>query len=153
MERERGSMDLVQSYLRDVKETLDAVPHEALWDVIGVLRDAMLNGRQVLIMGNGGSAATASHFACDLGKGAVAKGCPGFRAISLTDSMAMFSAHANDYGYDHVFSSQLANLVQPGDVVIGMSGSGESRNVLNAIELARELGATTVGFVGFDGVA
>lgn len=144
-------MDLVESYLLDLNEALAAVPRNALWRAISVLHKARLNGRQVFIMGNGGSAATASHFACDLGKGADVGGCPGFRAIPLTDNMAMFSAYANDCGYEHVFSRQLANLVQPGDVVIGISGSGNSRNVLNAIELAHERGATTIGFIGFDG--
>lgn len=146
-------MDLVESYLQEVKETLDAAPRQAIWDVIDVLHDARMSGRQVFVMGNGGSAATASHFACDLGKGAHVDGCPGFRVLPLTDNMVMFSAYANDEGYDSVFARQLSNLVRPGDVVVGISGSGNSRNVLNAIELAGERGATTVGFVGFDGGA
>jgi D-sedoheptulose 7-phosphate isomerase len=144
-------VDLVQSYLSDVRTTLEELSSDEIWDVIAVLHSARLSGRQVFIMGNGGSAATASHFACDLGKGAQVEGCPCFRAISLTDSVATFSAYANDCGYEHVFSRQLANLIQPGDVVIGISGSGNSPNVLNAVELARQRGATTVGFVGFDG--
>ena len=144
-------MDLVQSYLNDVKMTLETLPTDEIWDVIAVLHSARLSRQQVFIMGNGGSAATASHFACDLGKGAQVVGCPSFRAISLTDGIATFSAYANDCGYEHVFSRQLANLIQPGDVVIGISGSGNSPNVLKAVELACQRGATTVGFVGFDG--
>lgn len=143
--------DLVESYIRDVQETLRAIPREALWNVIQVLHDARLRGQQVFVMGNGGSAATASHFACDLGKGAQVNGCPAFRVIPLTDNMAMFSAYANDEGYESVFVRQLEGLMNPGDVVIGISGSGNSRNVLHAIELARDRGAKTVGFVGFDG--
>jgi D-sedoheptulose 7-phosphate isomerase len=144
-------MDLVQSYLSDVKAALEQLPGEDIWAVILTLHDARLDGRQVFILGNGGSAATASHFACDLGKGAEVAGYPGFRAIALTDNMATFSAYANDCGYEHVFARQLANLVQPGDVVVGISGSGNSANVLNAISFAHEKGAVTVGFVGFDG--
>jgi D-sedoheptulose 7-phosphate isomerase len=144
-------MDLVQSYLSEVKATLELLPDEDIWEVIVTLHDARLGGRQVFVLGNGGSAATASHFACDLGKGADVSGHPGFRAIALTDNMATFSAYANDCGYEQVFARQLANLVQSGDVVIGISGSGNSANVLNAIHLARERGAITVGFVGFDG--
>jgi D-sedoheptulose 7-phosphate isomerase len=107
----------------------------------------------VIIMGNGGSAATASHFACDLGKGTLAPGQPRFRVISLTDNMPLFSALANDFGYDQVFSEQLKSLVREGDVVIGISGNGNSPNVLNGIRAAREAQAITVGLVGFDGGA
>jgi D-sedoheptulose 7-phosphate isomerase len=144
-------MDYARSYAEEIKATLDRLPWEDIRKVIDILHDARLDGRQVFILGNGGSAATASHFACDLGKGTAVPGYPLFRAIALTDNMALFSAYANDYGYEQVFAKQLANLVQPRDVVIGISGSGNSANVLNAIQLARERGAATIGFVGFDG--
>jgi D-sedoheptulose 7-phosphate isomerase len=144
-------MDLVQSYLQAIEATLKDLPKKEIWGVITILHEARLDGRQVFVLGNGGSAATASHFACDLGKGAAVAGYPGFRAIALTDNMATFSAYANDCGYEQVFAQQLSNLVQPGDVVIGISGSGNSANVLNALKLAVERGATTIGFVGFDG--
>lgn len=134
-----------------MKATLDQLPWEAIRDVVGILHHARLNDHQVLILGNGGSAATASHFACDLGKGTEVPGYPCFRAIALTDNMPLFSAYANDCGYEHVFARQLANLMRPGDIVIGISGSGNSINVLKAIELARTMQATTIGFVGFDG--
>lgn len=102
-------------------------------------------------MGNGGSASTASHFVCDLAKRTRVPGWPNFRVIGLTDNMAIFSAYANDEGYDTVFAEQLNNLVNPGDVVIGISASGNSANVLNAISLANSRGAKTVGFVGLNG--
>ena len=124
---------------------------DSIQKAIDVLHEARLNGRKVFIMGNGGSAATASHFACDLGKGTLMPGLPRFRVIALTDNMSLFSALANDFGYDQVFCEQLKSLIQPGDVAIGISGSGNSANVLNAILAARELGAITIGFVGFDG--
>ncbi|MBL7183767.1 MAG: SIS domain-containing protein [Anaerolineae bacterium] len=144
-------MDDIRLYVEKLKATLDRLPWEAIRHVIGVLHYARLNDRQVLILGNGGSAATASHFACDLGKGTVMPGQPRFRVIALTDNMSLFSALANDYGYEHVFAEQLANLARAGDIVIGISGSGNSANVLKAIELARTMQATTIGFVGFDG--
>jgi D-sedoheptulose 7-phosphate isomerase len=144
-------MDLVHSYLREVTQALDAVPQQALWEVVRVLQRARVDGRQVFVMGNGGSAATASHFACDLSKGARVDGYPPFRVVPLTDSVPLFSAYANDEGYDSVFARQLDGMASEGDVVVGFSSSGNSRNVLSAIDLARERGATTVGFVGFDG--
>ena len=144
-------MDLARLYVKEIQATLEGLPWEEIQKVITVLHDARLDGRQVFILGNGGSAATASHFACDLGKGTEAPGTPCFRAFALTDNMPLFSAYANDCGYEQVFARQLANLMQPGDVVIAISGSGNSANVLNAIRLAREGGATTIGLVGFDG--
>ena len=144
-------MDDIRLYVEELKITLDRLPWEAIREVIYVLHDARMNDRQVFILGNGGSAATASHFACDLGKSTVAPDQPRFRAIALTDNMPIFSAYANDVGYEHVFAEQLASLVRAGDVVIGISGSGNSANVLKAIELARSVRATTIGFVGFDG--
>jgi D-sedoheptulose 7-phosphate isomerase len=102
-------------------------------------------------MGNGGSASTASHFVCDLAKNTRHEGLPHFRVIGLTDNMAIFSAYANDEGYESVFAQQLANLVQPKDVVIAISASGNSQNVLNAIEEAQKHDAFTIGFTGFDG--
>ena len=144
-------MDGIYGYVKEIKDTLDRLPWEAIQEVIGVLQEARLNDRQVFIMGNGGSAATASHFACDLGKGTLMPGRPRFRVIALTDNMPLFSALANDFGYDRVFVEQLASLVHPGDVVIGISGSGSSANVLNATFFARQVGATTIGLTGFDG--
>jgi D-sedoheptulose 7-phosphate isomerase len=119
--------------------------------LINWLHDARLNGNQVFLMGNGGSATTASHFACDLAKATRCPGWPSFRVISLTDNMAVFSAYANDEGYENVFSNQLANFVKPDDIVIAISGSGNSMNIVHAIQLAKSYGARTVGMTGFDG--
>jgi len=144
-------MEDIKRYIAELKETLDQLPYEAIRDVIAILQYARMNDRQVFIMGNGGSAATASHFACDLAKGTLLPGKPRFRVIALTDNMPLFSAYANDIGYEHVFAEQLASLVREGDVVIGISCSGNSANVLNAIELAKSMRAITIGFTGFDG--
>jgi D-sedoheptulose 7-phosphate isomerase len=144
-------MNDIRRYVAEIKGTLDRLPWGAIQDVIGVLQYARMNDKQVFIMGNGGSAATASHFACDLGKGTLLPGRPRFRVIALTDNMALFSAYANDYGYEQVFREQLASLVQRGDIAIGISGSGNSANVLHAVDFARAMRATTIGFAGFDG--
>lgn len=144
-------MEQIRTYIEELQGTLGELPVDAIRDVISVLHYARLTDRQVFLMGNGGSASTASHFACDLSKGTLVPGRPRFRAIALTDNMSIFSAYANDVGYDCVFAQQLASLVQPGDVVIGISGSGNSQNVLNAIELASQARATTIGLTGFDG--
>lgn len=144
-------MEHISDYIIHLKEVLDTLPFEVIDEVIQIMHDARLQGNQVFIMGNGGSASTASHFVCDLAKNTRRPGWPHFRAIGLTDNMAIFSAYANDEGYENVFAQQLANLVKPGDIVIGISASGNSANVLNAIELANRIGARTIGFSGFDG--
>ena len=144
-------MESVQTYVQELQETLSRLPLDDIRDVIAVLHYARLNDKQVFLMGNGGSAATASHFACDLSKGTIMPNMPRFRVIALTDNVALLSSYANDYGYEHVFAEQLSSLVQTGDIVIGISGSGNSANVLTAVELARSRQATTIGFVGFDG--
>ncbi len=102
-------------------------------------------------MGNGGSASTATHFVCDLAKNTRKEGWPHYKAIGLSDNMALFSAYANDEGYENVFAQQLANLVMPEDIVIAISASGNSRNVLNAVSFAKSANATTIGFTGFNG--
>lgn len=120
-------------------------------EVIDLLGQARLEKRQVFILGNGGSASTASHFVCDLAKNTRLQGFPNYRVIGLTDNMPVFSALANDEGYENVFAGQLASFVRPGDVVIAISASGNSPNVIKAVELARRLQARTIGMTGFDG--
>jgi D-sedoheptulose 7-phosphate isomerase len=130
---------------------MEQLPRQLISDVIAVLQRARMQDNQVFIMGNGGSASTASHFVCDLAKNTRREGLPHFRAIGLTDNMAIFSAYANDEGYENVFSKQLANLIRPNDVVIGISASGNSKNVLYAMEEAQKYNVITIGFTGFDG--
>jgi len=143
-------MDLVNQYIQGLKETLDAIPQNPIHDVIDILHTARIDDRQVFIMGNGGSASTASHFVCDLSKNTRMVGKPHFRVVGLTDNMALLSAYANDEGYDQVFVQQLVSFVQPADVVIAISTSGNSPNVLEAIDLANRVNAITIGFTGFD---
>jgi D-sedoheptulose 7-phosphate isomerase len=144
-------METIQNYISVLQQTMDKLPQHLIAEVIEVLQRARLDGRQVFIMGNGGSASTATHFVCDLAKNTRRDGLPHFRVIGLTDNMAIFSAYANDEGYESVFASQLSNLISPGDIVIGISASGNSKNVLNAMECAKTHNAVTIGFTGFDG--
>jgi D-sedoheptulose 7-phosphate isomerase len=144
-------MEEIDIYLSQVQKLLGQLPGQDIQAVINVLRYARVNGRQVFIIGNGGSAATASHFACDLAKGTVRDGSPRFQVTALTDNMPLFSAWANDAGYEHAFSQQLVSLVEGGDIVIAISGSGNSPNVLNAVGAAKSLGAITIGLAGFSG--
>jgi D-sedoheptulose 7-phosphate isomerase len=144
-------MEQIHSYIATLRETMDQLPVDRIALVVETLQAARMNGRQVFIMGNGGSASTASHFVCDLAKNTRRPGLPHFRVIGLTDNMAIFSAYANDEGYENVFAAQLANLIEAGDVVIVISASGNSANVLKAVEEARRHNAVTIGFTGFDG--
>jgi len=144
-------MSTIRDYISLLQVTMDAIPLEPVQKVIDTLCLARINNRQVFIMGNGGSASTASHFVCDLAKSTRRGGWPNFRVISLTDNPAIFSAYANDEGYENVFAQQLASFIQPGDIVIGISASGNSQNVIKAIELASRVNAKTIGFTGFDG--
>jgi D-sedoheptulose 7-phosphate isomerase len=144
-------MKRVVDYMSSLQQTMNELPKETIVRVIELLQSARMDGRQVFIMGNGGSASTASHFVCDLAKNTRKEGLPHYKVIGLTDNMAIFSAYANDEGYENVFAQQLDNLVMPGDIVIGISASGNSRNVLNAIALAKGRNTITVGFTGFNG--
>lgn len=144
-------MQAIQGYVVDLSNILDRLNLAPIQETIEVLYRARLENRQVFIMGNGGSASTASHFVCDLAKNTRWNGLPNFRVIGLSDNMPIFSALANDEGYENVFSEQLASLIRPGDIVIAISTSGKSPNVLKAVELARRNGACTIGMTGFAG--
>lgn len=141
----------IESYFDELRDLLTRLPVGEIAAVVRVLRRARETGQMVYICGNGGSASTASHFAVDLAKTALVPGQPGIRAIALTDNVELITAWGNDVSYDDVFAGQLANLVRPGDVVIAISGSGNSPNVLRAVALANERGAVTIGFSGFRG--
>ncbi len=141
----------IRLYFSGVQELLNRVPFETVNQVVETLVKANHEGKTVFICGNGGSAATATHFGCDLAKRPNVAGQPRFRVMALTDNNALMTALSNDIGYDVVFSEQLIPLVRTGDVVIGISGSGNSRNVIKAMEAGREAGAITIGFSGYDG--
>jgi len=127
------------------------VPFEDVDRVAGLLVHAYEHERSIFLFGNGGSAALASHFACDLGKGTVNGSKKRFRVMALTDNVPLMTAWANDSKYEDIFAEQLANFAQRGDVTFAISGSGNSPNVLRALRLAQELGSTTIGLTGFAG--
>lgn len=141
----------IETYLTQLQETIAQLPAEPIDQIINILMESAWNGRKVFIFGNGGSASTASHFACDLAKNTIIPGAPRFRVIALTDNIPMMTAWANDTAYENIFAEQLIALIEPGDVVVGISCSGNSGNVLKAIEVARHYGATTIGFTGDQG--
>lgn len=135
-------------YLGKLLADLDC---DAIARVGEILETARRANRTIFVLGNGGSAATASHFANDLGLGPRVSGGSAFRAISLTDNVAFLTAAANDISFESVFSEQLKTFMQAGDIVIAISASGNSPNVLKAVEYATKRGAFTIGLTGFDG--
>jgi D-sedoheptulose 7-phosphate isomerase len=144
-------LQIIEAYLDGIIATLERLPVERITDVIEAIEKARISGKTIFTFGNGGSAATASHFASDLSKGATCEGKPRIKAFALTENVSLLSAWANDTSYNNIFAEQLENVVEPGDIAIGISGSGNSPNVLNGAKLAKNKGAITIGFVGFDG--
>ncbi|NMC79174.1 MAG: SIS domain-containing protein [Chloroflexi bacterium] len=142
---------VMDEYLDGVIQTIAALPRQPMLEIIAILRKAQEQQKQIFVFGNGGSSATASHMANDLVKNTRSSGLPLMRVISLSDNMALFSAFANDEGYENVFAQQLRSLANSGDIAIAISGSGNSPNVLKAIETARQMGLTTIGLGGFAG--
>jgi D-sedoheptulose 7-phosphate isomerase len=141
-----------KQYFEELQRVMGSLPKDGIDQIAETLVKAYDAGRTVYLFGNGGSASLASHFACDLGKGtAYCNGGKRFRALALTDNLPTLTAWANDSSYEDVFSEQLRNFVQAGDVTLAISGSGNSKNVLNALRVAQEAGATTVGISGFEG--
>lgn len=138
----------INDYLAAQRAAVEALPADAVARWIDVLGSALNDNRQVFAMGNGGSAANASHFATDLGKGASDALERRFRVLSLNDNVSWITALGNDYAYEDVFVRQLENYGQPGDVVIALSVSGNSPNVVKAMEWARENGLRTLAAVG-----
>jgi len=141
----------IREYLGRLIGTLEAMPLEAIGSLSDMLYRAYTDGKQVFVLGNGGSASTASHMAADLGKNTIGPNMRRFRILSLNDNIPLLTALSNDLGYDNVFAEQLQNLIQPGDVLIVISGSGKSPNVLRAMEYARSQSAEVAALLGFGG--
>lgn len=146
-----GVTQVIGSYFAQVCDVLQKVPVETLKHVIYRIEDARWKKRAVFTCGNGGSAATSIHFASDLAKGALAPNVPPIKAQSLCENIAVLTAWANDVAYEEIFARQLERWIRSGDVLIAISASGNSQNVLNAVAAARAAGATTIGFAGFEG--
>lgn len=138
----------ISDYVQAQKAALDSISVEAVEKLIGTLRQALAEDRQIFVFGNGGSAANASHFVTDLGKGASDKLSKRFRCLSLNDNVSWMTALGNDYSYEDVYVRQLMNYARPGDLAMTMSVSGNSPNVVKAIEWAKTNGLHTIALVG-----
>jgi D-sedoheptulose 7-phosphate isomerase len=141
----------VERYLDRLRHALAHLSEARLADLGELLYRAYRNEKQVFTLGNGGSASTASHMAADIAKNTISPNMRRFRVLSLNDNTALLTALANDLGYEHVFSEQLKGMIRAGDLLIVLSGSGNSQNVLEAIHCARERSAVVAGVLGFDG--
>lgn len=155
-------INFIQSYFDDLKDIIDKISKQDIDKAIQILDEAREKGKKVFIIGNGGSASTATHFACDLNKYTSVEGKKRFRAISLEDNAALMTALVNDEGWDNVYSYQLENLMDDGDCLVAVSvhgGSGKDRaalwsqNLLKAVNIIQSRGGKVVGLVGFDGGA
>jgi D-sedoheptulose 7-phosphate isomerase len=146
-----AKFDPVHLYLLDLERTVREMDREAIWAATVVLFEAWKNGKQVFLVGNGGSAATASHMANDLNKLTITAGKARFKASALTDNVPLMTAWGNDAAYEDIFAEQLVNFINPGDVIIAISASGNSPNILKAVRIAKEHGAVAIGLTGDTG--
>ncbi len=144
-------IDFVTNYQKALDAALATVSHEKVAQAIDWIKQARDNGRTIFVSGNGGSAATASHLVCDMVKGASYKRGKRFRMIALHDNLATLTAYSNDIDYTEAAVEQLKNFAQPGDILLTISGSGNSPNVLKATEWARSAGLKTIALTGRDG--
>ena len=141
----------VLTYFAGLSGVVARLPYKTIDAVTDALWDAYQEDRTLFLFGNGGSAALASHSACDFGKGTVHNGHRRFRVMALTDNVPLITAWANDQRYDDIFAEQLHSFLRPKDVALAISGSGNSPNVLNGLQFARDSGAQTIGLTGFQG--
>ena len=143
--------DYAKDYVKRLIALLNNLNLEEVEKVVQLFLDAREKGATIFFLGNGGSAATACHFSNDMGVCASPEGKKPFRAISLAANMAYVTCLGNDIGYENIFVGQLRNLMRPGDIVVGISASGNSPNAVNALDYANQNGATSVAIVGFHG--
>lgn len=146
-----GEREIIRNYIDQVRDTMADIPVDEIQKIVMVLNHARIAGNKIFIMGNGGSAATASHFANDLNKGAIRSGLPRFKAFALSDNIPVITAWSNDVSYEDIFAEQLENYIDERDIVIAISGSGNSLNILKAVKLAMSKGGITIALTGFNG--
>lgn len=144
-------MTFAESYKEHLLGAIQSVDLSRVQQAAAWFEEARDNGRHIFTCGNGGSASTASHFACDVVKGCSYQKEKRFRIMALTDSLATLTAYSNDVSYDCIFAEQLKNFAQPGDIVLAISGSGNSPNVVRAVEYANQAGCKTIALTGRDG--
>jgi D-sedoheptulose 7-phosphate isomerase len=153
MEQRTSAEQTMRSYMGRLVALFETVDGAALDRVVQLLEDARSGGKTVFLAGNGGSAATAAHWANDLNKATKGKGADAMRVVNLTDNIPWLTALANDEGYERVFREQVDNLAVPGDLLVVISASGNSANLIQAVELARSRAVTSAALLGFDGGA
>lgn len=141
----------INEYFNRLKHTIDAISKEDLSQLMNILNQAKEDEKTVFVMGNGGSASTASHYCCDFNKGISYGNDKMFKFICLNDNIPTMMAYANDLGWDEIFVGPLKNFLRKDDIVIGISGSGNSNNVVKALEFANNNGAFTIGLTGYSG--
>ena len=144
-------MDVIERYLQEIEAAIRAISRENVRAVVDELFEAWSQERTIFIVGNGGSASTASHMMNDFTKFTAFEGCKRVRAIALTDNVPLMTAYGNDVSYEQVFAEPLRTLMKPGDVLIAISGSGNSPNVIRAVEEARKLNGRVIGLCGSPG--
>jgi D-sedoheptulose 7-phosphate isomerase len=146
----KNAKEFAGNYLAYLKKVIDGLDHHEIANFIGLLVDARECGKNIFFIGNGGSAATASHFANDISIGTNDYAKP-FKAVSLTDNVPIITAIANDFGYEDVFVRQLQVLASRGDMLVAISASGNSPNLIKAVDYGKSIGMETVGITAFDG--
>lgn len=144
-------MSTPANYFQTVAHVLPQIPAERVADIVVTLRRAQADGKRIFTCGNGGSSANASHFVNDMLKSTIRPDRPRLKLVCLSDNISTLTAYANDVSYDVIFAEPLASLAGPGDVLIALSGSGNSPNVLRAMDTAKALGITRIGLTGRDG--
>lgn len=143
--------ELIRNYINEEKKVLDSLDINSIDKSISILKDALEHEKNIYIFGNGGSAATASHFENDFNKGISEYTDKKFKFRCLNDNIPTLMAIANDIGYEEVFRFQLKGRLKKEDIVMAISGSGNSQNIINAVEYAKEIGATVIGITGYNG--
>lgn len=144
-------MSQTSLYFAKLKSVIDAIDAPAFDRGIAMIREAWEAGRQIIVFGNGGSAHTASHFITDMNKMTFLRTGRPFRGLCLNDNIGLITAYANDISYSEIFVQQLKSVLQAGDLVLAISGSGNSPNIVRAVEHANAAGAVTLGLCGYDG--
>lgn len=150
-EKDRTPESYLKYYGRCISDLLLKLNFETIGKVINIFLQARKHDSTIFFAGNGGSASTASHFAQDLAEVGRKSGKKHFRTLSIADNVSFITAMGNDYGYEKIFTGQMANLFKKGDILVAISASGNSPNILEAVKFANDLGGITIGLVGFDG--
>ena len=143
--------NFIRRYISEIKSKFDLVDHRVISDIIVKLNSCEKNNATVYVIGNGGSAATASHIQNDLGVGLKGRGLLNLNIVSLCDNLSVITAIANDVGYESVFFYQIKDVIKKNDLLIAISCSGNSKNIIKAVKYSKDIGATVIGMTGFDG--